>query len=285
MNTLLDLLKFNREHASRHIIKSNRRWWIAGLAAATVFVVSLVGARIASATPSSTYWAPSVATCQAKYVPHITYDTYYGKGTPPPGLGAPTYPIDTGLTMGILPWDKVQSEVGYDTLLPSSNPVFFLLNGKLCTTESSLFKGSPAIGGGIYNVGFKKKVTNYNILYVMAQKTLPFGGYVSAGLYHGTNDVLFTNSDGKIVKTGAILGAASPDINVGLKGLKKVLVVGDVQTGKNVFGAGGFGVELYFNDYIDLIVGPVFFIDKALQPGGKRTLWTTQLDVDIPLGR
>ena len=34
----------------------------------------------------------------------------YGKGTPPPGLGAPTYPIDTGLTMGILPWDEVQSE-------------------------------------------------------------------------------------------------------------------------------------------------------------------------------
>jgi len=112
MNTLLDLLKFNRERASRHIIKSNRGWWIAGLAAATVFVVSLVGARIASATPSSTYWAPSVATCQAKYVPHITYDTYYGKGTPPPGLGAPTYPIDTGLTMGILPWTRCSRRSG-----------------------------------------------------------------------------------------------------------------------------------------------------------------------------
>src|SRR5262249_57940656 len=133
--------------------------------------------------------------------------------------------------------DKVQSEVGYDLLLPTTNPVFFLFNGKICTPESSLFKGSPAIGGGIYNVGFKKNVTNYNILYVMAQKTLPFGGYVGAGLYHGTNDVLFTNSDGKVVKTGALLSATSPDINVGLKGLKKVLVIGDVQTGKNVFGA------------------------------------------------
>jgi len=49
---------------------------------------------VALATPSTTYWAPSVATCQAKYVPHVTYDTYYGKGTPPPGSGAPTYPID-----------------------------------------------------------------------------------------------------------------------------------------------------------------------------------------------
>jgi hypothetical protein len=164
---------------------------------------------MASSTPSTTFWAPSVATCQAKYVPHVTYDTYYGKGAPPPNAGAPAYPIDTGLTMGILPGDKVQAEVGYDVLFPSSNPIWFFLNGKLCTPESSLFKGSPAIGGGIYNVGFKKNVTNYNILYLMAQKTLPIGGYVAAGVYHGTNDVLFTNSDGEIVKTGAIVSAAS----------------------------------------------------------------------------
>src|SRR5215471_6574954 len=221
MSTPLDVLEFNRRHM------------------ATVLILSLACARVASATPSSTYWAPSVATCQPKYVPHVTYDTYYGRGTPPPNAGTPTYPIDTGLTMGILPWDKVQSEVGYDTLLPSSNPVFFLLNGKLCTPESSLFKGSPAIGGGIYNVGFRENVTNSNILYLMAQKTLPFGGYVAAGVYRGTNDVLFTNSDGKIVKTGALFSATSPDIKVGLKGLNKVLVIGDVQTGKNIFGAGG----------------------------------------------
>src|SRR5437868_4084460 len=99
-------------------------------------VMTLAGVAIAvapaSATPSSTYWAPSVATCQAKYVPHVTYDTYYGKGTPPPGAGAPAYPIDTGLTMGVLPWNRLQGEIGYDVLLPSSNPVFVFLNAKLC---------------------------------------------------------------------------------------------------------------------------------------------------------
>jgi hypothetical protein len=110
----------------------------------------------AVATPSTTYWAPSVATCQRKYVPHVTYDTYYGKGTPPPGAGAPAYPIDTGLTIDVLPWDKVQAEVGYDVLLPSSDPVFIFLNGKICTPESALFKGSPTISFGIYNLGFKE---------------------------------------------------------------------------------------------------------------------------------
>jgi hypothetical protein len=28
-----------------------------------------------------------------------------------------------------------------------------------------------------------------------------------------------------------------------------------------------------------------FFFDRALQPGGRRMLWTLQLDVDVPLGR
>jgi hypothetical protein len=252
----------------------------------TLYVLaSMLVATTASATPSTTFWAPSVATCQPAGTPHVTYDTYFGRGTPPPNAGSPVYPIDTGLTMGVLPFQKVQAEVGYDLLLPSSNPVFAFLNGKVCTPESSLFKGSPSIGGGIYNVGFKTNVTNYNVAYAMAQKTLPFGGYIAGGFYHGTNDVLFTNSEGKIVKTGAMVGWSSPDINVGVKGLKKIDIIADVQTGKNILGAGGVGAEVYFNDYVDMIVGPVFFLDSALQPGGASRLWTTQLDVDIPLGR
>jgi hypothetical protein len=216
-----------------------------------------VGGATAFATPSTTYWAPSIATCQARNVPHITYDTYYGKGTAPPNSGAPTYPIDTGLTMGVLPWDKLQAEVGYDVLLPSCDPVYFFLNGKVCTPESSLFKGSPAIGGGIYNAGFKKDVTTYNVLYVTAQKSLPVGRYVAGGVYHGTNDILFTNSDCDIAKTRAMVGWLSPDIKVGLKGLEKINLTADVQTGKNVLGAGGVGVYVYFNSSISLLIGPV----------------------------
>jgi hypothetical protein len=251
------------------------------------FACAVIGMTplMASATPSSTYWAPSVATCQAKYVPHVTYDTYYGKGTPPPGAGAPAYPIDTGLTMGILPWNKVQAEAGFDVLLPSSKPVFFFLNAKLCTPESSLFKGSPAISAGIYDLGFHAGVTNYTVVHLMFQKSLPIGGYLAAGLYHGTNDLLFTNSDGRVVETGAMIGWTSPDIKIGLKGLQKLTIAGDIQTGKNVLGGGGAGVYVFFNDYVSLLVGPVFYTDSALQPGRAGHLWTTQLDIDIPLGR
>jgi hypothetical protein len=94
-----------------------------------------------------------------------------------------------------------------------------------------------------------------------------------------------TNSDGKVVKTGVMIGAGSPDIQIGLKGLKKINFAADVQTGKNVLGAWGFGTNVYFADNVSLLVGPVFFLDKNLQPGGSKYMWTAQLDIDIPLAR
>jgi hypothetical protein len=229
------------------------------------------------ATPSTTYWAPSVATCQPFATPHITYDTYYAKSA--------AYPIDTGLEIGIVKSSKVQAEVGYDALFPGSNPTQVYVNGKLCITENTLGKGAPAISFGMYNIGFKKDVTTYNVFHVMAQKTLPVGGYIAGGFYMGTNDTLFTNSDGEIKKSGAMIGWFSPDITLDLTGLKKLNLTADVQTGKNIAGGGGVGLYFYFTDYIDLLVGPVWYFDKALQPGGAKMLWTTQIDVDIPLGK
>ena len=237
----------------------------------------------ADATPTTTFWSPATASCQARSVPHITYDTYFGKGPAAGSPGAPNYPIDTGLTVGVLPFDKIQAEVGFDLLLPTQDP--FYLNFKACTPESSLFPGSPGLSVGMYNMGTKGGVTDYNVLHVMAQKALPKGGYVAAGVYHGFSDALFVNSDGDTVKTGALIGYLSPDLQIGLKGLKKINVAADVQTGKNVLGAWGFGVNVYFADNVSLLLGPVFFLDKNLQPGGKRALFSAQLDIDIPLGK
>src|SRR5205823_653543 len=139
-----------------------------------------------------------------------------------------------------------------------------------------------------YNVGFHGTsdpvATNYNTLHIMAQKSLPVGGYISAGYYRGLGpDALYLSSMGELHKQGFMAGWSSPDIKVGLKGLQKLVIAADVMTGKNVLGAGGGGVYFYFNDYVDLLTGPVFFTDKLLQPGGKRMLWTLQLDIDIPL--
>ena len=240
-----------------------------------VLLLGLFSFLTASATPSTTYWAPSTATCQPYAVPHVTYDTYFAKSG--------GYPIDTGLTSGFLPFDKIQGEVGFDLLYPTQDPLYF--NGKFCTPESSIFSGSPALSIGIYNVGTHADVTNYNVLHFMLQKSLPFGGYVALGVYHGLNKTLFTNSDGEIVQTGLLAAASSPDIQIGLSGLKKINFAADVQTGKNSLGAWGAGSYLFFTDNISLLTGPVFFLDKKIQPGANHFMWTMQLDIDIPLGR
>jgi len=86
------------------------------------------------------------------------------------------------------------------------------------------------------------------------------------------------------VNRSGFMGAISaPDINVNIPGLKKIVPVADIQTGKNAFGAAGFGLYFYFTDTIDLLTGPVFFFDKALQPGSSSFLWTVQLDIDVTL--
>lgn len=127
-----------------------------------------------NATPSSTYWAPSTASCQAWNTPHLTYDSYFGQGPSAVTSGAPNYPTDIGITTGFLPFEKIQGEVGVDMLLPSQDPLY--ANAKICTPESSIFEGSPAIGFGIYNVGFKKNINDYNVLYLTLQKSLSVGG-------------------------------------------------------------------------------------------------------------
>lgn len=236
------------------------------------------------ATPSTTYWAPTSATCQSWAVPHLTYDSYFAQG-PATGIGgAPGYPTDLGLTSGLLRYEKIQAEAGFDVLYPTQDPL--LLNAKICTPESSTFDGSPALGFGIYNVGLKRNVTDMNVLYFMAQKTIPgIGGYIALGGYHGLNKKLLTNSNGDAVQSGLLAALASPDIDIGLKGLKKINFVADIQTGKNILGAWGFGSNIFFAENVSILLGPVFFFDKGLQPGGRNFLWTTQLDVDIPLTR
>ena len=227
-----------------------------------ITIVALIPA-MAWATPSTTYWAPSIATCQAFATPHVTYDTYYGNG----GVSDRYRSHD-----GHHQLDQDSGRDRYDTLFPGANPAQVYVNGKVCIPENSMGKNSPAIGVGMYNIGFKKDVTTYNAFYVMAQKTLPFGGYIAGGFYRGLNDALFTNSEGKLAKTGAMVGWSSPDIKVGITGLSKILVLADVQTGKNILGAGGAGLDIYFNDYIGLIVGPVFFFDKGAAARWRLTL-------------
>jgi hypothetical protein len=53
-------------------------------------------------------------------------------------------------------------------------------------------------------------VTDYDVLHFMAHKSIPGGGYVAAGLYHGLGSAaLFTNSEGGVARNGAMAGFLS----------------------------------------------------------------------------
>ncbi len=250
-------------------------------------VCALLAAGSARATPSTTVWAPSTTYVQPYLVPHVTYDTYFWKGTPTGQLGSPVYPVTTGLTMGVLPWEKLNLELGFDLLLPSPDPL--LLNAKLGTPEGTLFAGSPSLAVGVMGVGTKGSAgavggTDYDLLYAQVQKNLPWGGFLSGGGYYGAGGkVLWTSSDGSEQRAGFIGGAASPDIAIGIPGLKKIFFSADVQTGKNFFGAAAGAVNFAFTDSIGLLTGPVYFFDRALQPGSRDLFWTIQVDVDVTM--
>jgi hypothetical protein len=255
----------------------------------SVALAALLAASAASATPSTTFWAPSTTAIQPFLTPHLTYDTYFWKGTAAGQAGSPVYPITTGLTMGVLPWENLQLEIGFDLLLPSQDPL--LLNAKLGVPEDKLFPFQPSFAVGIFGVGTKKSTdpvnlgTDYNMLYAQMQHSIPaVGGYVSVGGYYALQDKLFQASDGSGTQRAGFMGGfMSPDININAPWLQKINITADVQTGKNAFGAAGGGVYFYFTDKIDVLTGPVYFFDPGSQPGGRQWFWTVQLDIDMPL--
>jgi hypothetical protein len=241
-------------------------------------VSSVLCPALARATPSTNMWAPSTASLQSFGVLHVTYDTYFGTE----GL----YPIDTGLTIGVLPWKELQLELGLDVLYPTvgpdgglSVPIYF--NGKIGTPEDTFFKGQPGWSFGIYNVGIESDVTDYNILHLMVGRTLPYVGTLNVGGYYGLNEDLLPTPDGDTARAGLMAGWFSPAIDVPV--IDKIHFAADVQTGENALGAVGAGVYIYFTPTIDLLTGPVFFFAPELQPGGHDWMWSMQLDVDVDL--
>lgn len=242
--------------------------------------LAATGPRPAAATPSTNFWAPSTPAVQGFGVLHLTYDTYFNYKA--------LYPIDTGLTMGVLPGSKLQSEVGFDLLYPTFSPggplkAPVLLNAKLGSPENALFDGCPAWSAGIFAVGFDEDVTDYNVLHAMVGKTFQRVGSLSVGGYYGLNQGLFRSATGAERRGGLMAGWFSPAIDVPV--IDRIHLTWDVQTGDNVLGATGGGAYFYVTPTVDVLMGPVFFFEKDLQPGRSSWMWSLQLDVDLDLRR
>jgi hypothetical protein len=241
--------------------------------------VALTTPLAARATPSTTFWTPATTYTQPAFVPHLTYDTYFAEG------GA--LQIDTGLTVGVLALPQLQAEVGFDLFYPGDTAKFVQLNGKLTLPEGVLGSWSPALSVGIANAGFEEDVSDYHLLHATLGKATPIGLLGVGGYYGAGSKALWTGSDGDTERTGVMASWVSPDITVDLPGLNKIIFLADVATGNNWLGAVGGGIGFYFTPAIDVLTGPVFFLDDDLYQNGYGTdwMWSVQLDVDFDLMR
>ena len=73
---------------------------------------------IAQATPSSTFWTPMTPDIQSYGVVHIGVDNYFSvanKTSDEPAINN-SFATDVGLTVGVLPFEKLQMEIGVNYL-------------------------------------------------------------------------------------------------------------------------------------------------------------------------
>ena len=236
---------------------------------ALAMTLSMTAAGVAFATPSTQIWIPSTD-IQAYKTVHLGFDNYIR--TTSNGGGANTY--DAGITAGILPFEKIQAEIGIDYMeagtnsVADKNPIYF--NGKLGTPEDSLFTFSPALAVGIYNTGTKAGVTGQNIVYGLAARTLPIIGRISAGGFHGAENVL-----GSGMNNGVLLSWDRTMSEIS----DKLWLAVDYQSGNSFMGAFSFGAAWSFSKNVSVILG--YDIYNNVATGGKNTI-TTQVDINFP---
>lgn len=259
-------------------------------------------ASAALATPSTQIWIPSTDIQPYKTF-HLGIDNYFrasavGKSTGNPDVRDPNI-MDIGPLVGVLPWEKLQMEVGFDYMVMAAEPNDshpFSGHFKLGTPEDSLFKFSPAIAVGMYNIGpnnydgpnvaagsFGRApfvTSGQNIAYVLAAKTLPAIGSVpslgriSAGYYHGSQRAL-VDVNGHSANDGIL---ASWDRSMAEISDKLWMAV-DYMGGNNVDGAISVGFSWNFAKNVSVIFGYDIWKEKAL--AGNNT-FTTQLDINFP---
>ena len=250
----------------------------AALLALAAVVAPVASTTPAGATSSSTIWTNMTPDIQAFGVVHLGVDNYFTLGRTVAD-GAGDFPTDVGLTVGILPFEKLQMEVGFDLLEPSDDPLS--ANFKLGAPEGALFKGAPALFVGMFGIGTERGVTDYNVAHLTVGKTIPGFGRLSAGPYWG-NDDLLRSATGEREATGFMVAfdrGFRPVADAAGNSYNRFVLAADYASGENAIGGYAAGLYTYFSKDIALLVAPVWFNDEGVN--GKWKL-TVQLDINLP---
>lgn len=243
-------------------------------AVSAVSLIGVLGAATVNATPSTHIWAPS-ADIQPYKVVHLTHDVYAPVSDDAAGNRvAPV--INLGLTVGVLPFEKINMEAGFDIIqngtAADANPDYY--NVKVGTPENGLVNGFPALAVGVYLIGTKSDVTDYNVMYGKVAKTLGQIGKVSAGYYSG-NDKLLLDEKGKKANDGVLLCWERTMTEVS----DKLWVAVDYMGGNNALGTLNAGFAWSFTPNISVIFGYDMLNNRDLT--GVADTFTTQLDINF----
>jgi hypothetical protein len=210
-------------------------------------------------TASTQIWNPSID-IQKQGTVHFGIDNYFSIFDNS-ARAFQLYP-DLGVTVGALNW----LEVGIDMVQPSPDPLY--LNFKFGIPESGPW---PAVAAGGFNFGTRSGVTDYNMLYCVAGKSLPVIGRLTFGYYRGMNERLFADSHQGEADAGII---ASWDRTL----TGKIWACVDYASGNSWYGSLSFGGSYAFSADISLIFGYVVFNDDRVV---RNNAFTTQLDITL----
>lgn len=253
-------------------------------------LLSLVGAI--HATPSSVFWTVCTTDVYDTGVGHIDVDNYFTVFNRRE-RGSAFLP-DVGFEAGIFTLGDIKAEAGVDYIGGASDPLYF--NYGMAISEGKLFDCSPSFKVGIFNVGTRHKNyagyytyysykknkygrTDQNIIDVIAGKNLPDwlgGGRFFVGGFSGSR-AMGKNRQGFMF---AYTKAFCPAIYCDGTEYNKWVFCADYVSGRNTIGGGGFGVYYYFNPYISVLSGPVWFNNQCYYGRWK---WTVQIDISFKI--
>jgi hypothetical protein len=230
-------------------------------------------------TPSTQIWIPSTDFQKWKTM-HLGIDSYLRTKKIGGIRGAGM--TDIGFTTGLLPFEKIQGEIGVDYLYMGDNnyddyPVYF--NAKIGLPENALFKNSPALAIGAFNLGLKKNLTNYNIIYGEIAKTIPVLGRVSVGYYSGNEKTLVDESLNK-ANSGLLLSWDRTMTEIS----DKLWLAVDYQGSKSYLGALNFGASWAFSSNTSVIFGYDIYNNKKAYYNTNNPnadTFTVQIDINF----
>jgi hypothetical protein len=233
----------------------------------------------AQATATTHIWGPSTDV-QAYRVWHITGDMYLPLEGDDNGGRIPTV-TNIGLTVGVLPFKKVNAEIGFDHKSGygylDRYPVY--LNLKVGVPEGAFGEYSPAAAVGVFDVGTKSYDedthigTNYNVAYLKIAKTFNPAGRISLGFFSGNKDLLL-DEKGEASESGVLFAYERTMTEIS----DKLWLCAEYMGGESAYATFNFGGAWKFAENVALLAAYDTYLNSDLK---LPDTFTMQVDIDF----